>query len=181
LLKSGGVAHWHLEVGGAAVRRWRRAIQNSSPVFRQQVLLVRARLRAAGLGAVSVGQSHSLQGAQRPCVIVSTVIARNHGERLLEVRPRRAAAMAAAARAASAADDEPEPVGLFNDARALNVALTRAMSLTVVVGHPATWLREPRFAEMVRTAVDHGNVRGFRGASLPPGLAPRGAGPGALF
>jgi len=144
--------------------------------FRQQVLLVRRCLRDAGLASVNVGSELNLQGAQRPVVIVCTVLSQMHGVRLVQEQPRRRALLQRTfGETRSGAEPAPLPnaVGLFYNPKALNVSLTRAQSLTVVVGDPRVWELDPHFREVLYTCVDHRAWRGFQGCTLDERIQPR--------
>jgi len=79
--------------------------------FNAQVALIREHLSAAGLGEVRVGTVDKFQGRQAPVVIFST--------------------------ASSTSSDAPRGVGFLLDSHRLNVAVSRARALAVVVGSPA--------------------------------------------
>jgi hypothetical protein len=156
--------------------------------FRQQVLLIRQRLREAGLGDISVGSTQNLQGSQRAVVLISTVLSEPYGARILEkAKAEIVAATAGAApqgaptaAAAGAAAMDASRVGLFFDDRGTNVALTRAESLLVVVGNPDSWRAEGgAWLEILRTCIDAGSFIGWRGQEgAPPEGVPRRAGAG---
>ncbi|PWN22472.1 hypothetical protein BCV69DRAFT_235814, partial [Microstroma glucosiphilum] len=81
--------------------------------FREQVWRLRVALRAAGLGDVAVGPVEAYQGQEAPIVILSPVRSRS---RFL-------------------ASDREAGQGLVCEAKRLNVALTRARELLIVVGN----------------------------------------------
>lgn len=101
-----------------------RSPQNGEPIvkpseiavispFREQVWRLRVALRAAGLGDVAVGPVEAYQGQEAPIVILSPVRSRS---RFL-------------------ASDRQAGQGLVCEAKRLNVALTRARELLIVVGN----------------------------------------------
>lgn len=71
--------------------------------FRQQVLLVRQKLRDLELRDVSVGNAQNLQGAQKPCIIFCSVLSQNHGERILTKKLKTACIFASLPAAANGA------------------------------------------------------------------------------
>jgi hypothetical protein len=81
--------------------------------FREQVWRLRVALRAVGLGDVAVGPVEAYQGQEAPIVILSPVRSRS---RFL-------------------AGDRQAGQGLVCEAKRLNVALTRARELLIVVGN----------------------------------------------
>lgn len=103
--------------------------------FRQQVLKIRIELRKMGLGEISVGSVEDFQGQEFRVVVISTVLTNTEW---LHRQGNGASSSSLAATGGSQQNaDKPMPaVGLLNDARKFNVAVTRAMSLSVVVGHP---------------------------------------------
>ncbi|KAK1921912.1 P-loop containing nucleoside triphosphate hydrolase protein [Papiliotrema laurentii] len=81
--------------------------------WREQVWKMRAALRTAGYGGVDVGNVETYQGGEFRVTIVSCVRSR---ERFLE-------------------SDKNANMGLFNEPKRFNVAITRAKELLVIVGN----------------------------------------------
>lgn len=81
--------------------------------FREQVWRIRILLRQVGLGAISVGPVEAFQGQEADVVFVSTVRSRTR----------------------FVARDKEMSVGLIGEPKRLNVALTRARELLVIVGN----------------------------------------------
>lgn len=84
--------------------------------FREQVWQIRLRLRTVGLASVAVGPVEALQGQEAPVVIISAV----------------------RSRARFLARDREAAQGIVGESKRLNVALTRARELCVLVGNRET-------------------------------------------
>ncbi|KAI9204489.1 P-loop containing nucleoside triphosphate hydrolase protein [Polychytrium aggregatum] len=82
--------------------------------FREQVYRIREVLRSRGLGAIDVGRIEDYQGMERKVIILSTVRSR---KRFLQ-------------------EDIDMDLGVVHFPKRLNVAITRSMSLLVVIGNP---------------------------------------------
>ncbi|KAJ3281806.1 hypothetical protein HK104_011261 [Borealophlyctis nickersoniae] len=97
--------------------------------FREQVKLVRQLLRAhpKKLGGVDVGTVEDYQGMERSITIISTVRSRS---RFLE-------------------DDRARETGLIGFPKRLNVAITRAKALLVVIGNPHLLVHDPNWRELL--------------------------------
>ncbi|WWC89628.1 uncharacterized protein L201_004553 [Kwoniella dendrophila CBS 6074] len=89
--------------------------------WREQVWKMRARLRSSGYHEVDVGNVETYQGAEFRVTIVSCVRSR---ERFLD-------------------DDRKNNMGLFNERKRFNVAITRAKEILVVVGNANLLKRDP--------------------------------------
>lgn len=124
--------------------------------FRRQVLKMRDVLRKAGLNEVNVGQPQNLQGADKPVVIVCTVLAKRFGKELLSYYKRK---------------QRGSPLGLLLNDKSFCVSITRPESLLIAIGHPDTWAEEWRregneykpgnWAVLLETAVEVGAFIGF--------------------
>lgn len=101
--------------------------------YRSQVLKIRIALRKAGMGRINVGSVEDFQGREVRVVIVSTVI--SDQVHLLH---------------------EPGLLGLLGDTKRFNVAITRGMAATIVVGHPDVLRLDPAF----RSFLDYCTRRG---------------------
>jgi helicase MOV-10 len=89
--------------------------------FRAQVVLIRRILRYRNLGAVNVGLPEDYQSVERDVIMLS--LTRSSVELVDADKERRA--------------------GLFHQPKRMNVALTRAEHLLVVVGNPDTMVKDP--------------------------------------
>ncbi len=137
---------------------------------------------------INVGTPDVLQGRERKVVIVSTVLSKNCAPSLLGRRAAQAQAQQSVLREASDGSAAAQgitllgssvitPAGLFFDSRALNVAMTRAQSLLVVVGSPTAFALDRNFREIMGSAVDHCAFVSFSGGDcLPAAVEKRGAG-----
>ena len=102
--------------------------------FRAQVVLIRRLLREKLLGAVNVGIVEDYQAVERDVIIVSCT--RSSKELVNADVERRA--------------------GLFHQHKRMNVALTRAENLLVVVGDPDTMAEDPLWNEWLGFCRDNG-------------------------
>ena len=94
--------------------------------YRKQVLVLRKLLRSNSLGAIRIGTVEDYQGQEALCTIISTVVSRDE-EFIMKLHPN---------------------IGLFNNAKQFNVALTRAQALSIVVGNPHN-LYQVRYIELI--------------------------------
>lgn len=105
--------------------------------FRAQVLHIRTLLRTNNMREISVGSVEDFQGQEKRIIIISTV---------LSEFPILA---------------EGEHIGLFGDYRRFNVAITRAMSLVVVIGHPRTMYHDKWFGRLLQFTDKNGAYKGY--------------------
>lgn len=112
--------------------------------YRRQVMLIRMALRERGLGAIRVGTVDDYQGQEEKIVFISTVV----------TRPTTLNAL------------DPE-VGFLNNPKRFNVAISRAMALNVIVGHPLVLLTNPLWSELLRDCVRRDAFRGAGAEYLP--------------
>ncbi|KXS20010.1 P-loop containing nucleoside triphosphate hydrolase protein [Gonapodya prolifera JEL478] len=114
--------------------------------FREQVRRIRQVLRSKKLAGVNVGTVEDYQGMERRIVVLSCV----------RVREK------------YANEDKKRGVGVVLpgtwDGRRLNVALTRAKELLVVIGDPHMWKRDKHWSDLLQFALRN-NL--YRGAPLP--------------
>ena len=101
--------------------------------FRAQVLRMRVRLRAEGLGAINVGSVEDFQGQETRIIVISTVLTKRMPT--FEVNG---------------------VLGLTGDHRRFNVAVTRGMALCVVVGQPSLLYTDPVWREFLDHCDSHG-------------------------
>jgi len=109
--------------------------------FRGQVILIRRVLRERGLGAVNVGIVEDYQAVERDVIIVS--LTRSNKAFLDRDVERR--------------------VGLFRQVKRMNVALTRAENLLVVVGDPTIMEQDDVWKEWLEFCYHHGFWYGTTG------------------
>eukprot|EP01038_Epipyxis_sp_PR26KG_P010898 gene10898-14628_t len=98
--------------------------------FRNQVLRIRLALRAVNLHGVNVGSVEDFQGQEVKVVIISTVL--SHWVEQYEVKGA---------------------LGLVGDNRRFNVAVTRGMSLCVVIGHPFLLYRDNNWKQLMEYCI----------------------------
>ena len=112
--------------------------------YRRQVFLIRKALRARGLAAIRVGTVDDFQGQEERIVFISTVV----------TRPATLDAL----------DSE---IGFLNNPQRFNVAISRAMSLNVVVGHPLVLVQNALWRELLKECVRRDAFRGAGAEHLP--------------
>ena len=117
--------------------------------FRKQVAVIRSALRAVGLGAVRVGTHDDYQGQETRVLLISTT---------LSDAPGSASAVASTST-------------LLGNAKAFNVAITRAQALCIAVGNPTTLANDAHWCELVRFCIEHGAMRGCAYRSKALGVA----------
>lgn len=105
--------------------------------YRSQVLKLRLALRNIGLGGINVGSVEDFQGREVRIVIISTVI--SDQTHLLH---------------------EPGLLGLLGDARRFNVAVTRGIAATIVVGHPDVLRMDISFRAFIDFCQDRNSCAG---------------------
>jgi AAA domain len=88
-------------------------------LFVQQVLALRAVLRASNLGGINVGVVEDFQGQEAKVVLISTVLTREHD------RWNRK----------EGEEGGGHRLGFLHDPKRFNVAITRAHALCIIVGH----------------------------------------------
>jgi len=102
--------------------------------FRAQVVLIRQILRSQQLGAVNVGMVEDYQSAERQIVLLS----------LTRSNP------------SFIPSDLKSNAGLYRQPKRMNVALTRALQMLVVVGNPHTMEQDPYWSKWLKFCIRHG-------------------------
>jgi len=102
--------------------------------FRAQVLKLRLALRAARLGNINVGSVEDFQGQEVKVIIISTVSSS---------RP-------------PVLQEQNTAIGLLQDPRRFNVAVTRGQALCLVVGNPFLLHTDPSWREYMEFCDEHG-------------------------
>lgn len=105
--------------------------------YRMQVAKIRRVLRARNLGNVRVGCIHDYQGQEARIVIISTVCGTAYLNRITSPRM----------------NGVETPDSFLTDPKRFNVAMSRAMSLAIVVGHPLVLLEMPYVASQAAPAL----------------------------
>jgi helicase MOV-10 len=103
-------------------------------LFRAQVVLIRKLLRDHGLGAVNVGTVENYQAVESGVVILSLT---RSNEKYMR-------------------DDIKRHSGIFFQPKRMNVALTRAENLLVVVGNPNLMKKDPAWNAWLEFVRDNG-------------------------
>lgn len=106
--------------------------------WRKQVWVTRKRLRNEGFSAVDVGTVEDYQGRESRVVIISCV---RSSPRFLE-------------------EDHKKGLGLMFERKRMNVAITRAKELMVVVGNGALLQRDPYWKSFLQFALRNGLYQG---------------------
>ena len=112
--------------------------------YRRQVTLIRLALRQRDLGAIRVGTVDDFQGQEEKIVFISTVVTRPTTLNALD-----------------------SDVGFLNNPKRFNVAISRAMALNVIIGHPLVLLQNPLWSELLRDCVRRDAFRGAGSEYLP--------------
>lgn len=108
--------------------------------YRRQVQSIRLLLRQRGLGKVRVGTVDDYQGQEERIVFISLVNSSRQQS--------------------SPYSNDAQYLGLWNNPKRFNVAITRAKALLVVVGHPAVLIEDPNWKELLRHCASIGAFRG---------------------
>lgn len=109
--------------------------------FRQQVLKLRLALRAANLSNINVGSVEDFQGQEIAVIIISTVLsALPHSFLSRSIRK------------------QTPLLGLIGDRRRFNVAVTRGMSLCVIVGQPDVLYSDSYWRELIEYIDSNGSL-----------------------
>jgi superfamily I DNA and/or RNA helicase len=109
--------------------------------FRGQVVLIRRILRDKGLGAVNVGIVEDYQAVEREVIILSLTRSNN----------------------TFLANDIKRRIGLFQQPKRMNVALTRAENLLVVVGDPKLMEKDQTWKQWLEFCFHNGLWYGKQG------------------
>ena len=115
--------------------------------YRRQVRSIRILFRQRGLGSVRVGTVDDYQGQEERIVFISTVLSRPSS------LPK-------------SQNSQDTHLGLWNNPKRFNVAITRAKALLVVVGHPAVLIEDPSWRKLIRHCAVTGAFRGAGAAAL---------------
>ncbi|RMZ77753.1 hypothetical protein DV737_g4223, partial [Chaetothyriales sp. CBS 132003] len=143
--------------------------------FRAQVARIRRRLRDAGLAAVNVGPLEAFQGLESRLVILCTTRTRRGGKQGVATAPAPAPAADHFVR-----QDQDRGLGIIDEPKRFNVALTRAMEGLIVIGDATTLTvtGDRCWRAFLAFCARNGLVRGGALAScddsdLPPGRLER--------
>ena len=112
--------------------------------YRRQAILIRTVLRARSLGAVRVGTCDDWQGQEQKVIFLSTCVTRPQTLERLDSQ-----------------------VGFLNNPKRFNVAISRAMALNVIVGHPLVLMQNKLWRELLRDCVRRDSYRGAGAEHLP--------------
>ncbi|KAG9451958.1 hypothetical protein H6P81_004862 [Aristolochia fimbriata] len=111
--------------------------------YRQQVAKIKEALQAIGMEGVKVGSVEQFQGQERRVIIISTVRSTvKHNE-----------------------FDSRHNLGFLTNPKRLNVSVTRAKSLLVIVGNPYIITKDPYWDKLLRYCSDNNS---YQGCMLPP-------------
>ena len=102
--------------------------------FRAQVVVIRSKLREMNLGAVNVGMVEDYQSVERQIILLS----------LTRSNP------------SFIPSDLRSNSGLYQQPKRMNVALTRASNMLVVVGNPKTMEQDPYWKEWLQFCIRNG-------------------------
>jgi putative helicase MOV10L1 len=151
-MREGDIPSYHNPLEAAAIADLVQGLLNSKhagvkltdigimATYRRQVQSIRFLLRQRGLGQVRVGTVDDYQGQEERIVFISLV--NSSGQQ------------------SSSQSNDAQYLGLWNNPKRFNVAITRAKALLVVVGHPAVLLEDPNWKELLRHCASKGAFRG---------------------
>ncbi|XP_027360164.1 probable RNA helicase SDE3 [Abrus precatorius] len=110
--------------------------------YRQQVLKIKQTLENLDMPDVKVGSVEQFQGQEKEVIIISTVRSTiKHNE-----------------------FDKVHCLGFLSNYRRFNVAITRAISLLVIIGNPHIICKDDQWSQMLWHCVDNSS---YQGCSLP--------------
>ncbi|RDY10645.1 putative RNA helicase SDE3, partial [Mucuna pruriens] len=110
--------------------------------YRQQVLKIKQTLESLDMPEIKVGSVEQFQGQEKEVIIVSTVRSTiKHNE-----------------------FDRVHCLGFLSNYRRFNVAITRAISLLVIIGNPHIICKDDNWSQMLWYCVDNS---AYQGCSLP--------------
>jgi hypothetical protein len=108
--------------------------------YRRQAFVLRQLLRERGLHQIRVGTVDDLQGQEMQIIFISTVLS----------RPESLPLARGTAAAADGGETGSNNVGFFRNPKRFNVAITRARSLLVVVGHPLVLWEDSSWRQLLK-------------------------------
>ncbi|ERN01585.1 probable RNA helicase SDE3 [Amborella trichopoda] len=110
--------------------------------YRQQVSKLRLALESMDLGGIKVGSVEQFQGQERQVIIISTV------------------------RSTVKYDDfdKRHCLGFLSNPRRFNVAITRAISLLIIIGNPHIVCKDKHWAKLLKHCTDNNS---YEGCPLP--------------
>lgn len=100
--------------------------------YKKQCIKVKQMCQRHGWNEIDVGSVEAFQGREKPIMILTTVRSGATG------------------------------VGFLSNVKRLNVALTRAKALLIVIGNPETLQQDPNWFEFIRYCYDNGAIRGVK-------------------
>ncbi len=112
--------------------------------YRQQASKMRQILKSLDLPVPKIGSVEEFQGQEKDVIMVTTVRSLDHE--------------------ANAYDDSWRGLGFMQSKKRFNVAITRAMSLLIVVGDPHLLSRDPSWFEFIKHCLQLG---AYVGCDLP--------------
>ncbi len=115
--------------------------------YRQQTAKLKQILTSLDLPIPKIGSVEEFQGQERPVIIVTTVRSAEHE--------------------AEAGTDALRGLGFLRSDKRFNVAITRAMSLLIVIGDPHLLGGDPSWLAFLKHCIDLG---AYTGCDLPLGL-----------
>ncbi|KAK7308013.1 hypothetical protein VNO77_41569 [Canavalia gladiata] len=115
--------------------------------YRQQVLKIKQTLENLDMPNIKVGSVEQFQGQEKEVIIISTVRSTiKHNE-----------------------FDRVHCLGFLSNYRRFNVAMTRAISLLIIIGNPHIICKDDYWSQMLWYCVDNSS---YQGCSLPERLEP---------
>ena len=115
--------------------------------YRQQIAKLRQILRSLELPVPKIGSVEEFQGQERPIIIVTTVRSQDHQSHVKA--------------------DASRGLGFLQCEKRFNVAITRAMSLLIVIGDPHLLAEDHSWKEFLKHCID---LKAYKGCDLPIAL-----------
>lgn len=100
--------------------------------YKKQCIKIKQMCQRHGWNEIDVGSVEAFQGREKPIMILTTVRSGTSG------------------------------VGFLNNVKRLNVALTRAKALLIVIGNPETLQQDPNWFEFIRYCYEKNAIRGVK-------------------
>ena len=112
--------------------------------YRQQIAKMRQILKSLELPVPKIGSVEEFQGQEKPIIIVTTVRSQDHQSYVKA--------------------DAARGLGFLQCEKRFNVAITRAMSLLIVIGDPHLLAEDQSWLEFLKHCI---NLKAYKGCDLP--------------
>ena len=112
--------------------------------YRQQIAKMKQILKSLELPVPKIGSVEEFQGQEKPIIIVTTVRSQDHQSYVKA--------------------DAARGLGFLQCEKRFNVAITRAMSLLIVIGDPHLLAEDHSWLEFLKHCI---NLKAYKGCDLP--------------